>query len=89
MPACLVHHAWQPSFACAPTLASRELGLLGVLSPLAALVKVREAGKKLVISCGDVAASGGVFMAVSAPGRVLCCFEVGTCVVVRASGPVW
>mmetsp|Transcript_15615 Transcript_15615/g.41157 ORF Transcript_15615/g.41157 Transcript_15615/m.41157 type:complete len:828 (+) Transcript_15615:104-2587(+) len=31
-----------------------------------ALVRLRAAGKKLVISCGDVAASGGIFMAVAA-----------------------
>jgi len=30
----------------------------------AALVGLHAAGKKLVISCGDVAASGGIFMAV-------------------------
>jgi protease-4 len=31
-----------------------------------ALTGLREAGKKLVVSCGDVTASGGVFMAVAA-----------------------
>ncbi|KAF5829926.1 peptidase family S49-domain-containing protein [Dunaliella salina] len=30
-----------------------------------ALVRLRTAGKKLVVSCGDVAASGGMFMAVA------------------------
>ena len=31
----------------------------------AALMKLRDANKKVVVSCGDLAASGGMFMAVT------------------------
>lgn len=45
---------------------------------ISALVQLRSAGKKLVISCGDLCASGGMFMAVS-----------GACVLACEPGWVW